>query len=76
MQRQQQHTWMFRVASRVFVYFLWGAFGFGVVCTLAQLIGAFALIKLFWAIAGGWILRAVGVMLCMLVAGLVVESAC
>lgn len=75
MQRQQQYTWMFRVASRVFVYFLWGTFGFGVVCVLAQLVGAFALIEWLWAIVGTWILRAIGVILCVVASGLAVESA-
>lgn len=75
MKRQQQYTWMFQVASRVFVYFLWGAFGFGVVCMLAQVVGAFGLIEWFWAVLGDWILRVTGVMLCLWIAGLIMESA-
>lgn len=42
---------------------------------MAKLVGAFALIELIWAIAGTWILRAIGVGLCVAIAGLVVKSA-
>lgn len=66
---------MFRFTSQVFVCFLWGAFGFGVVCAIAQLLGAFALVELLWAALGAWIVRAIGVVLCVMLAGLVVESA-
>jgi hypothetical protein len=69
------HTWMFRFASKVVLGFLWACFGFWVVCMLAQMIGLFGLVEMVWSVVGAIVWRAIGVMLCVVVAGLVVESA-